>query len=232
MSWLDKVKSWFRGGLAAKAKGTLFIADAAVLMGSNRTNGRLSPKDQLQMLRRVSLFAERESMEVWALFEGRPLREVAHGDTFANRVRVFFADTGEALADMIKDLAQKNAARAPLAVVANRQLENELTSRGIRVMRGNTFRKAVELVISSGAGSSQQSATPDSGGSMRRKKRRRKRHGKQPTQQTETSAATASAPQPVAPEAARSESAAEAALSSTPAPAVDDAVRKLIDLVE
>lgn len=232
MSWLDKIKSWFRGGLVAQAKGTLFIADAAVLMGSNRTNGRLSPKDQLQMLRRISLFAEREGVEVWALFEGRPLREVAHGDIFANRVRVFFADTAEALTDMIKDLAQKHAARSPLAVIANRRLEDDLTDRGIRVMRGNTFRKAVELAISSGTGFSQQSAASDSGGSMRRQKRRRKRRGKPSSQQIETSAAATSAPQSVAPEASKSESAAEAAVSSTAAPAVDDDVRKLLDLVE
>ncbi len=232
MSLLEKIKSWFGAGEGSHK--AICVVDAAVLMGANRPGGRLSPREQIQILRKLSMFAEREGFDVLAVFEGHPLREVGHGEDFGARVKVFFCDSSAAVQDMVRKLAAERASRKPIVVVANRKSEEEIASLGVRVMRGNTFRKGVELALSGGGGDSNARQEPSQRGPEKRRHRgrgprREPRGAGQPAQQT-TGAGEAASGGPV------SGGPREASAPTTGVPAqkppVDDAVRSMIDLVE
>lgn len=234
MTFWEKLKNWF--GIGAGAGKRLCIVDAATLSGSGKSNGRLNPKEQIQILRKLSQFAEREGIDVAAVFEGHALREVAHGESFGARVKVYFADSSAGVQDVIRKLVADERARKPLVVTANRKFEEELSASGAFLLRGNTFRKGIDLALYGGG---EQAAQGN--GQQRANERRRRRSRKQ------QNAGQAQSP---APDVQRNEQngtpAADGATSSSVTPntatpagetsgerqPTDVAIRSLIDLVE
>ena len=127
MSLFDVVKSWFSGS----GSGRLYIIDGAQLVGSGSSD-RLSPRDQVHVLQMLSRYAQKEAISIQVAFEGRPLREVAHGGEYGG-VTVFFADKQAALQDMILDLVRSGARRQKVVLVtAQRQIEEKAVSAGAR----------------------------------------------------------------------------------------------------
>lgn len=230
MSMLDKIKAWFTA--VAPSREVLCLVDGAALTGGNRTNGRLNPREQIQLLRRIALFAEREGFNVQVVFEGRSLREVAHGEDFGARVKVFFADSAAGVQEILRKQVEAVRSRKPIVVAANRKFEEEVVALGARVMRANTFRKGMELALSSSGGEAQP--RPNQPPSGRRRNRNRGSRGQPPQQRPPNGASaggeTASAPQSIGGSA--QEPSASPEPPSAQKPPVDDAVRNLIDLVE
>jgi predicted RNA-binding protein with PIN domain len=228
MSIMDRIKSWFAS--APSSRKPLCILDGATLAGAGRSNVRLNPREQIQLLRKMALFAEREGFDIQVVFEGHSLREVAHGEDFGSRVKVFFADSAAQVSEAVKKLAQSAQSRAPIVVAANRKFEEEVTALGARVIRANTFRKGMDLAVSSNGGETPQHEgnRPPSG---RRRNRNRGSRSRPPLQPSANAA-----PSTEAPSGSVAGTPATPATGTTPPSApkapVDDAVRNLIDLVE
>lgn len=238
MSLLGVIKSWFSGGGSSR----LYIIDGAQLVGSGSAVERLSPRDQVHVLQQLSRFAEKESIDIQVAFEGRSLREVAHGGEYGG-VKVFFADKQAALQDMILDLVRSGARRQKVVLVTNnRQLEEKAARTGAQTLRPSTLRKAME-----NGGGGERGDRGDRGGDRgdrgdrgpRRGRRQRGRGGRyregdgggrgpsdqqQPSSSGQQEAAPSEFPGTEAPTQTPTQSA-------IPDPA-RDAVRDLIDLVE
>ena len=119
----------------------MVIIDAVALSDYRNDRGRLRPQDQIQILKRLAAFVEREQLAITAVFQGRALREAADGSMYRG-VRVKFTGDAHQIEDLIKQLAR----RSPSAVVvtANRQIEQSLAGSANRLMRSSTFKKALD----------------------------------------------------------------------------------------
>lgn len=223
MGFLDIIRSLFSGGARPGGK-RLYIIDAAQLYGSGG-NDRLSPRDQIQVLQQLARFADKENINVQAAFEGRALREVAHGGSFSG-VTVFFADKTPALHDLVVSLFRKGSrgSRVVTVITGNRTLEQRVASAGGQTMRPSTLRRAME----NGGGGGGGDRDRDRGPSQRRRRpprRRSQRFQDRPQEQGQ-------APAPAQPQAAESPGAQPPSAPAEPAPPKgNDAVSDLIDLV-
>jgi len=139
MSIFDTIKAFFAGG---SRSGKLYIIDAAQLSGGG--SERLGPREQVQVLQHLSRFVEKEKIGVQAVFEGRALREVAHGENYGG-VQVFFADNTANLQNLLLDLLKKGLrSKQAVLVTGTRQVEERAISMGGLTLRPSTFRKAFE----------------------------------------------------------------------------------------
>ena len=225
MSIFDTIKAFFAGG---SRSGKLYVIDAAQLAGGG--NERLGPREQVQVLQHLSRFVEKEKIGVQAVFEGRALREVAHGENYGG-VQVFFAENTANLQSLLLDLLKKGLrSKQAVIVTSNRQIEERAISMGGLTMRPSTFRKAFE----NGGGGDRGGDRGGRGGRGGRDRRRGDRRGpprqqrpqdeQAPQQGGEGAPAQAAAPAPTS-------GASEQPPQSNP-PKGNDSVRDLIDLVE
>lgn len=143
MGFLDSIKSVFGASSSTGAERDpkrTYIIDAEKLAESR--DGRTGPVERFQAIQQLSRFADREKIDIVAVVNGRPLREVAHGESY-NSVRVFYAEAGGTVADQMEKVA--GAIRGAKLVVTNdKQLEARLAQRGIPTLRITTLRKAFE----------------------------------------------------------------------------------------
>jgi hypothetical protein len=212
MSILDKIKAFFTGG---SRSGKLYIVDAAQLAGGD--NERLGPRDQIQVLQHLSRFAEKENIGIQAVFEGRALREVAHGENYGG-IQVFFAENVANVQNLLLDLLKKGLrSKQAVVVTSSRPVEERALSMGGSTMRPSTFRKAFE----NGGGD-----RGDRGrGDPRRRDRRRSHRQQRPHQEHQ-------APQGGGEQAVASSGGASDQPSQNNPPKEKNSVRDLIDLVE
>lgn len=224
MSIFDTIKAFFSGG---SRSGKLYIVDAAQLSGSS--SERLSPRDQVQVLQHLSRFAEKEKIGMQAVFEGRALREVAHGENYGG-VQVFFAENTANLQNLLLELLKKGLrSKQAVLVTASRPVEERAISMGGATMRPSTFRKAFE----NGGGGDRGDRggdRGDRGGRDRRRgdRRRQPRQQRGPQdQQAPQQGGGAQAQTPAQPSGA-----SEQPPQQNNPPRANDSVRDLIDLVE
>ena len=226
MSFFDTIKAFFAGG---GRSGRLYVIDAAQLAGGN--SERLSPRDQVQVLQHLSRFVEKEKISVQAVFEGRELREVAHGENYGG-VQVFFAENTANLQNLLLDLLKKGLrSKQAVLVTGSRPVEERAISMGGMTMRPSTCRKAFE----NGGGGDRGDRGGDRGGRGGRGGRDRRRGGdrggdRPPRQQQQRAPQDQQAPQGGAQPAAPS-GPSEQQPQNNP-PKGNDSVRDLIDLVE
>lgn len=142
MGLLDSIKSVFGGG-ASSGRGTdcVFIVDAEKLADSR--DGRTGPVERFRAIQQLSRFADREKVEIIAILAGRPLREVANGDSF-NSVRVFYVDENSSAADQIEKTLGSVSGRKAVVITNDKQLDARLNGRGVSTLRVSTLRKAFE----------------------------------------------------------------------------------------
>lgn len=218
MSIFNTIKAFFAGG---SRSGKLYIIDAAQLFGGG--SERLGPRDQVQVLQHLSRFVEKEKIGVQAVFEGRALREVAHGENYGG-VQVFFADSTANLQNLLLDLVKKGLrSKQTVVVTSSRQVEERAILMGGLTLRPSTFRKAFE----NGGGD----RGGDHGGRGGRDRRRgdRRRPPRQPRASQDQQAPQQGSEAPAA--APSSNGASEQPPQNNP-PKGNDSVRDLIDLVE
>jgi len=212
MSVLSKLMAFWTSKAGGRRGKQLYIIDAAYLSGPGRGHGRLSPREQIQILQRLSRFAEQEGIRVQAVFEGRSLREVSNGEEFRG-VTVFFAENGNEIPDLLMDLSRRAGSGSAVVVTSNTEVEKQVIAKGGSAIRAATFRKGMDGGVGGGGGG-------DFGGHPPRQRQRQRPRGRRPDRRPEEQGSN-SAPQGGEP----------AAEPAPPAP-TDDPVRSLIDLVE
>lgn len=144
MSFLDKIKSWFDPGEGGgpSGSGRMCVVDAAGLARADGKVERLSPGTQIRILQRLSRFAEKESVPISAVFEGKELRAVEHGGDFQG-IRVYFAMKQGSREDLLLSFLKGRGGDVTI-VAGNARLESRVLERGGSFMRLGTFRKALE----------------------------------------------------------------------------------------
>ncbi len=237
MSFIGKILA-FISGEGARATG-LYIVEGGRL-AEGRGGEKLSPRDQVQLLHQIARFAKQEEVKVQVVFEGRDLREVAHGGDF-NGVTVFFTDKTAEVPDLMIKLA-RSAGRSCVVITSDRALESRAASMGFKTMRASTLKKAMEGGgASNGGGGGEGGGRGDRYGRGQRQRRGPRQRFQSQSQQQPASSQSQPQPaqQPARPQEQGQQDAAPAPESTTPPPPapapeskVDPAVRSVIDLVE
>ncbi len=128
-------------GLFSKAKSVLVVDTAAVLK-TKGMRGYAAPRQQLQILRALSRFVQREKLQATAVLVGSPLDKAPHNKVFEG-VRVRYTKTDET---MNKELisALKQAGSAGVLVTEDVALEARVIRSGGSTLRVSTFRKLLD----------------------------------------------------------------------------------------
>lgn len=125
-----------------KPARTVLVVDAVSLNESAGMKGKIPPRNQLQMLRRLARFAQREKLEVIAVLSGNPLNKAPAGKKFED-VLVLYSKSIEAHAKfLVKTTLSKGA--GAVMISGNAAVE-KVAGDSIRKMRISTFRKAFDI---------------------------------------------------------------------------------------
>ena len=148
---------------------TVVVVDGVSLNEASGSKGNAAPRNQLQLLRRLSRFAEREKLDVVAVLSGTPLNKAPAGKKF-EQVTVLYSPSADAHPKHLVKVARSKGSGAVL-VSGNAAVEKLALGSGTRTMRLSTFRKAFD--IGSDGGESQER-----NGGRNRPRRRPQRGGK------------------------------------------------------
>ena len=160
-----------------KASKTILIVDGLSLNEALGMKGKVPPRNQLQMLRRLARFAEREKLELVVVLSGSPLHKAPAGKKF-EEITVLYSKSPEAHAKHVVKVAASKGAGAIL-LSGNATVEKSALSRGLGIMRVSTFRKAFDF----GGSESESPRRTEHGGNERSKRSRppRRRQQKKPS---------------------------------------------------
>ncbi|MEE9369633.1 MAG: hypothetical protein V3V05_12345 [Pontiella sp.] len=125
-----------------KPAKTVLVIDAVSLNESLGMKGKVPPRNQLQMLRRLARFSQREKIEVVAVLSGTPLNKAAAGKKFEG-VMVLYSKSLEVHAKHIAKIAAGRGAGAVL--VSSNAATEKMAGRGVKKLRISTFRKAFDV---------------------------------------------------------------------------------------
>ncbi len=160
-----------------KSSKTVVVVDGVSLNEALGMKGKVPPRNQLQMLRRLSRFTEREKVGMVVVLSGSPLHKAPVGKKFEG-ITVLYSKSPEAhTKHVVKVAASKGT--GTIVVSGNAAVEKIALGRGLGVMRVSTFRKAFDF----GGTDSDGSSRPERGGSDRNNRNRppRRRQQKQPS---------------------------------------------------
>jgi hypothetical protein len=160
-----------------KASKTTVVVDGVSLSDALGMKGKIPPRNQLQLLRRLSRFAEREKVVVVVVLSGSPLHKAPAGKKFED-ITVLYSKSTEAHAKHVAKVAASKGTGA-IVISGNAAVEKMALGRGLRVMRVSTFRKAFDI----GGNESEGNSRPERGGNERNNRNRppRRRQQKQST---------------------------------------------------
>ena len=126
-----------------KASQTVVIVDGLSLNDALGMKGKIPPRNQLQLLRRLSRFAEREKVGLVVVLSGSPLHKAPAGKKFEG-ITVLYSKSPEAHAKHVVKVAASKGAGA-IVVSGNTAVEKMALGRGLGAMRVSTFRKAFDV---------------------------------------------------------------------------------------
>ena len=148
-----------------KPAKTVLVVDAVSLNDSLGMKGKVPPRNQLQTLRRLSRFSQREKIEVVAVLTGKPLNKAPAGKKF-DGVLVLYSKSSEKHAKFLAKTAGSKGAGAVL--VSGNAATEKVAGSAIKKMRVSTFRKAFDV-----GGDGEGSDRRDEGRGGNRPQRRR-----------------------------------------------------------
>ncbi len=125
-----------------KSSKTVIVVDGISLNEALGMKGKVPPRNQLQLLRRLSRFAQREKIGVVAVLTGSPLHKAPARKKF-EEIMVLYSKSPEAHAKYIVKIARSKGSGAIL-VSGNTSIE-KIAGNGIQTMRMSTFRKAFDV---------------------------------------------------------------------------------------
>ncbi|MGE4489913.1 MAG: hypothetical protein AB7E95_10270 [Kiritimatiellales bacterium] len=165
-------------GLFATAKPVL-VVDLDAVLKTKGVRGRAAPRQQLQILRSLSRFVQREKIKVTAVMAGSPLDKAPHNKVFEG-VRVRYAKSAEVMG---RELARalKQAGSAGVMVTEDAVLEKKVLSSGGTTLRLSTFRKLIDdgMDQSSGGGNNGGNSGGNNRQGGRRPRRKKNPHPQQ-----------------------------------------------------
>ena len=149
---------------------TILVVDAVSLNESAGSKGnKVPPRNQLQMLRRLARFSQREKMELVAVLSGTPLNKAPGGKKFEN-IMVLYSASAEAHAKFLAKTVSSKGSGAVL--ISGNAAAEKLLATGTKSLRVSTFRKAFD-VGGDGDGDDRGDNQRGRGGNNNRPQRRR-----------------------------------------------------------
>ncbi len=125
-----------------KSAKTVLVVDAVSLNESMGMKGKVPPRNQLQMLRRLSRFSQREKIEIIAVLSGSPLNKAPAGKKFEGIV-VLYSKSVDQHAKFIASTVSGKGSGAVL--VSGNAATEKFAGRTTKKMRISTFRKAFDV---------------------------------------------------------------------------------------
>ena len=151
-----------------KASKTTVVVDGVSLNDALGMKGKVPPRNQLQLLRRLARFSEREKVAVVVVLSGSPLHKAPAGKKFED-ITVLYSKSTEAHAKHVAKVAVSKGAGV-IVISGNAAVEKVALGRGLRTMRVSTFRKAFDV----GGNESEGNSRPERGGNDRNRPPRRR----------------------------------------------------------
>jgi hypothetical protein len=121
---------------------TVLVVDGVSLNNALGMKGNVPPRNQLQLLRRLSRFSEREKIGVIVILAGSPLHKAPAGKKF-EEITVLYSKSTEAHPQNIAKIAAAKGSGSIL-ISSNPAVEKIALGRGMKTMRISTFRKAFD----------------------------------------------------------------------------------------
>ncbi|HEY5653217.1 MAG TPA: hypothetical protein VIR63_02475 [Pontiella sp.] len=123
-----------------KSATSVVIVDAIALNESLGVKGKVPPRNQLQMLRRLSRFAQREKLSLVAVLSGSPLNKAPSGKKFEG-ITVLYSKSLDLHA---KFLVKTAKLKGGVLISGNAAVE-KIAGKGLKMMHISTFRKAFDV---------------------------------------------------------------------------------------
>lgn len=141
MALLDAVKGLF-GGQKNNTGKKLYIVDADSLEKSSQK--QMPPHQQINILKQLAQFADKEKVNIHALLDGKPLRVVADGADFSG-ITVFFTRNKLSMEELTRKRVKAVRRSAPILISSNQKLESVVEAIGGQWMSNGTFKKALGI---------------------------------------------------------------------------------------
>ena len=125
-----------------KSSKTVVVIDGVSLNENLGMKGKVAPRNQLQLLRRLSSFAQREKLDVVIVLTGSPLHKAPAKKKF-EEITVVYSKTPEAHARYAVKTARSKGAGSIL--VSGNSAVEKMAGSGMLTMRMSTFRKAFDV---------------------------------------------------------------------------------------
>ena len=197
MSLLELLGLSKKSGTASNRK-RYYIVDGGTLDSNSSDRQRLSPRNQMDMLRRLSRFVKREKVELCVIFEGKALNDAPDGKKHQD-VMVYYAP--QKTSYRIGQLCDEKRGWQVLVITTDKNVESETMRKNGELMHSTTFKKALESDGSNG-GRERFSGQKDNGRRSNGNRKSQRRSGnKQQSQKKESNGAEKTEQQQPAPAA-------------------------------
>ncbi len=120
----------------------VLVIDGLSLNESMGMKGKVAPRNQLQLLRRLARFAQREKVGMVVVLCGTPLNKAPGGKKFENIV-ILYSKKPDVHAKFLVKVAKGKGAGAIL--VSGNAAAEKLAGNAVKKMRVSTFRKAFDV---------------------------------------------------------------------------------------
>lgn len=154
-----------------KSNKAVVVVDGVSLNESLGMKGKVPPRNQLQLLRRLSGFAQREKIDMVVVLTGSPLHKAPARKKF-EAITVVYSKSPEVHAAYAVKTARTKGSNVVL-VSGNPSVE-KMAGSGLKAMRISTFRKAFDV----GGNESEGSERSGSGRNNRNRPPRRRQQKK------------------------------------------------------
>ena len=159
-----------------KSAKTVLVIDAISLNESMGMKGKIPPRNQLQVLRRLARFAQREKVDVVAVLTGSPLHKAPAGKKF-EEITVAYSKSPDQHSKFLAKMVRSKGAAAIL--VSGSAAVEKVAGDTVKKMRISTFRKAFDL-----GGDNEGAERGDNNRSRNNNRPPRRRQQKQPSKST------------------------------------------------
>lgn len=158
----------FRGAPSASAH---LLVHLPSLSDAKKGAARLSPGDIIQQMNRLSSFSKREELQISAIVDGKPLRDVEDRKPFKG-IMTFFVESESNINSVLNDAVRhvRQGGRGVL-VTSNAQYEKSAEALGIEMIKAATLLKGIDTSFDEGGKGGSRSGRSSDG-------RRRSRGGR------------------------------------------------------
>lgn len=160
-----------------KPARTVLVVDAVSLNESLGMKGKVPPRNQLQTLRKLARFAQREKVDVVAVMTGTPLNKAPAGKKFEN-MPVLYSKSIEQHAGFLAKTVRAKGSGAIL--VSGDAKAEKLLGTAAEKMRVSTFRKAFDSGCDGDAPERSSGGGPRNNRSQRRRQQKPSNNNSEP----------------------------------------------------